>query len=61
MYKILVVGNGAEPLPEQVRNNKKDIIHILTKMKNLPKNWRSWFTFAITVGTFIVVLYKFMK
>lgn len=61
MYKIIVTGNGIEPLPEQVRNNKKDVIYLLNKLKNMPKNWRSWLTFMITIGTFALLIFKIVK
>jgi len=58
MYEILVLGSGEDdpPLPEQVRNNKKEINYLKNKLQNMPKNWRSWLTFGLTVGTFIVLL-----
>jgi len=61
MYTIIVTGNGAEPLPEQVRNNRKDIGYLKDKLKNMPKNWRSWLSFIITVLTFSILLINYFK
>ena len=56
IHKILV-GNGDIGICEQVRENKKDIGYIKSKLQNMPKNWRSWVTFTITVFTFLILIY----
>ena len=63
MFKILVLGGNGDkpPLPEQVRNNKTEIGYIKNKLKNMPKNWRSWLTFGLTIGMFILLLLTFLR
>ena len=56
VWKILS-GNGEPGLCEAVRKNTEDIMRIKEDRRNAPKTWRSWFTFGVTILTFVVLVY----
>ena len=60
IHKILT-GNGEVGLCEQTRNNTSEIKYLKTKIKQMPLSWRSWLTFALTILTFLVLLYVTYK
>ena len=54
---LLLIGNGEVGLCEQVRQHNTKISWMESKLKNMPKNSRSWITFGITILTFVILLY----
>ena len=68
IIEILKGGNGDPGVCEKVRNNEREIgylkkkaMEFTKKFEQMPLKWRSWLTFAITILTFIVLLYVTYK